>query len=203
VLARLRRQAGLTLIELLIGMSVLSIALAFIYALLSSIYNSGVQTIEAGTLQDEARLNIDQMVADLRQAYTGDPSTSPIAAISATSITFYSPDRLQPFRLRKISYQISGTSLQRAFVTSSNTSTTGPPWNGLTTLGPWTTLFSSIVANPGGTAVFQYQKADGSTATLPQDVATVIVTITAKATGSHTAATTYSSAATLRASLAS
>lgn len=198
-----RRSDGFTLVELLIGMSILAIALTFMYALLTSVYSGGIQAVEAGTLQDESRSSVDELVADLRQAYTGDASTSPIAAISSTAITFYSPDRQQPFHLRKIAYRISGSSMQRAFVTSTNTSTTGPPWSGLTTLGPWATLFSSIVANPGGTAVFTYQKADGSTATQPQDVATVVVTVTTLPRGSHTNPTTYQSSATLRASIAS
>ena len=132
-----RDRRGFTLVEMLVGMAVLGIVLASMAGLLSAIYNTGTQTVEAGTLQDEARSSVDTLVADLRQAYTGDSATPLIASFSSTAITFYSPDRQQPFHLRKVAYQVSGNTLQRAFVTS--TDTDGPPWVGLTTLGGWQT----------------------------------------------------------------
>ena len=109
-----RDRRGFTLVEMLVGMVVLGIVLASMASLLSAIYNTGTQTVEAGTLQDEARSGVDMLVSDLRQAYTGDSATPFVASMSSTAITFYSPDRQQPFHLRKIAYQQSGTTLQRA-----------------------------------------------------------------------------------------
>jgi prepilin-type N-terminal cleavage/methylation domain-containing protein len=192
-----RDRRGFTLVEMLVGMAVLGIVLASMASLLSAIYNTGTQTIEASTLQDEARSAVDLLVADLRQAYTGDSATSLVASISSTAITFYSPDRQQPFHLRKIAYQQSGTTLQRAYVTS--TDTDGTPWLGLTTLGGWQNVASSLVANPGGTPLFSYRKEDGTTATAADDVARVIVTVTVKQPGSRNKASTYQSSADLRA----
>ena len=196
-LARDRR--GFTLIEMLIGMVILGIVLAFFFPLLSLIYDTGTQTIEAGTLQDDSRSAVDTLVADLRQAYTGDPATTSIASFSSTSITFYSPDRQQPFHLREIAYRISGNTLQRASVTSTNTG--GPAWTGLGTLGAWVNVVTSIVANPGSpaTPVFSYQKQDGTAATLAKDIDRVIVTVTVKQGSSGDAASTYQSSASLRA----
>lgn len=192
-----RDRRGFTLVEMLVGMVVLGIVLASMASLLSAIYNTGTQTVEAGTLQDEARSGVDMLVSDLRQAYTGDSATPFVASMSSTAITFYSPDRQQPFHLRKIAYQQSGTTLQRASVTS--TDTDGAPWLGLTTLGGWRNVASSLVANPGGTPLFSYQKEDGTTATATKDVARVIVTVTVKQPGSRNKASTYQSSADLRA----
>ena len=189
---------GFTLVEMLVGMAILGIVLASMASLLSAIYNTGTQTIEAGTLQDEARAAVDTLVTDLRQGYTGDPSLLVIASFSGTSITFYSPDRQQPFHLRKIAYQMSGSTLQQASVTS--TDTDGAPWLGLTTLGSWRIVASSIVANPGGTPLFTYVKSDGvTTATAAKDIDRVIVTITVKQPGSRNQASTYQSSADIRA----
>lgn len=79
-------------------------------------------TLDSGT----ARLAVDVFVADLRQASTQDPAVPPVAAISATTITFYSPDKLTPKHLRRISYQLTTGTLQRSSVTSTNTG--GPTW---------------------------------------------------------------------------
>ena len=198
ILTRLARdRRGFTLVEMLVGMAVLGIVLGSMADLLSKVYNTGTQTVEAGTLQQEARSAVDTLVADLRQAYTGDSATPLVASFSSTAITFYSPDRQQPFHLRKIAYQQSGNTLQRAFVTS--TDTDGSPWLGLTTLGAWQNVASSIVANPGGTPLFSYQKTDGTAATVAKDVARVIVTVTVKQPGAGTGASTYQSSADLRA----
>ena len=72
-------------------MVVLGIVLASMASLLSAIYNTGTQTVEAGTLQDEARSAVDTLVSDLRQAYTGDSATPFVASMSSTAITFYLP----------------------------------------------------------------------------------------------------------------
>lgn len=189
---------GFTLVELLVGMAVLGIVLGSMADLLSKIYNTGTQTVEAGTLQQESRGAVDTLVADLRQAYTGDSATPLVASFSSTAITFYSPDRQQPFHLRKIAYQLSGSTLQRAFVTS--TDSDGVPWLGLTTLGGWQNVASSVVANPGGAPLFKYLKADGvTTATATKDIARVVVTVTVKQPGARTGASTYQSTADLRA----
>ena len=87
--------------------------------------------------------------------------------------------------------------MQRASVTS--TDTDGTPWLGLTTLGGWRNVASSLVANPGGAPLFSYQKEDGTAATATKDVARVIVTVTVKQPGSRNKASTYQSSADLRA----
>ena len=198
LLARVARDSrGFTLIEMLVGMAVLGIVLGSMADLLSKIYTTGTQTIEAGTLQQEARNGVDTLVADLRQAYTGDSATPLVASFSGTAITFYSPDRQQPFHLREIAYRVSGNNFQRAFVTS--TDTDGAPWQGLSAPTNWQTVVSSVVANPGSTPVFTYQKADGTTATAATDIARVTVTLTVKQPGSPNGASTYQSSADLRA----
>ena len=194
-----RDRRGFTLVEMLVGMAVLGIVLASMASLLSAIYNTGTQTVEASTLQDEARSAVDTLVADLRQAYTGDTATlTLVASISSTAITFYSPDRQQPFHLRKIATS-SPAPRAPARVRDQHRYGRGAvaradvAWR-LADRSP-----TRLVANPGGTPLFSYQKEDGTAATAAKDVARVIVTVTVKQPGSRNKASTYQSSADLRA----
>ena len=188
-----RDRRGFTLVEMLVGMAVLGIVLASMAGLLSAIYNTGTQTVEAGTLQDEARSSVDTLVADLRQAYTGDSATPLIASFSSTAITFYSPDRLTPYHLRQMSYRLSGGQFQRAFATSTNTG--GPPWT-IPSLGSWSTLVGSVT----NASILTYKDAANQATTNPSAVASanVKLVITPRA-GLGGAGSTYQTNIALRA----
>jgi len=105
-------------------MAVLSVAFAAFAALLGVLIRHSGETQERSTLQTEARAAIDRLVQDLRQANTGDAGT-PILSLGSSQITFLSPDRATPFRLRQIAYRVSGDRLERAMAVSTNTG--GPP----------------------------------------------------------------------------
>jgi type II secretory pathway pseudopilin PulG len=121
-----RDDAGTSLVEVLVATLVLGLALA----LSGGVLLSGLaRTDELGDrvqAQADARVALDMMRTELRQAYTGTTATAPVAALTTTTITFYSPDRSTPFRLRKVSYRLSGEVLERSVALS--TTTTGPPW---------------------------------------------------------------------------
>ena len=123
-LARLRScERGFTLSEMLVVIVVLAfIGMAFA-AIFSSVVNHSATISESITLQTEARAALDRFASDFRQAYNGDPTflnpTSPIENVTAgTQITFTTPDRQNPLRLRRVSYRISSGALQRADVFS-------------------------------------------------------------------------------------
>ena len=72
--------------------------------------------------QADSRLAIDTFVRELRQAYTGDGTPSVVFPASiAGTITFYSPDRSDDFRLRLITYALTAGTLNRSVTTSTNT----------------------------------------------------------------------------------
>jgi hypothetical protein len=107
-------------------------------------------------LQTEARAAVERFAAELRQAYTGDEETAtfPIEQIGGTSITFLSPDRGQPFHLRRIHYQLASGRFERAAATS--TDTDGWPWD-IGALGPLQRLVGSVRNTP----VLRYFDTDG------------------------------------------
>ena len=89
-----------------------------------------------------------------RRAIAGDTSLARISTATSTQLTFLSPDRAQPMRLRRIAYQVTGGQLQRAIATSTNTAA---PWT-IPTLSAWSApLVRSIVTT--GTPVFRYYDA--------------------------------------------
>lgn len=201
--ARLRSESGFTVPELLVTMVLLGIlSTAFAMTIASTVTHSAVITNES-VIQTQARVALNQIVKDLREATLSSATdTSPFVtvsgAMSPTSVTFYAPDSTYSaadptsYHLREIAYQLSGGSLQRSSVTSSNTG--GPPWT-MPALGSYTTLLTGV----RNSTVFQYY--DGSQppalTTDPAAVRTVVVTVTIGVPGT-TVQYTYSSSATLR-----
>lgn len=186
----LRREDGVTLIELTVVMALLGLLFGAFSLLLSTTIRDGGTVEDQSVVQAQTRAAIDVLGQDLREAYTGDTS-APILSMSGTALTFLAPDRAQPFHLRQISYQLVGGQLQRSLATSTNTG--GPPWT-IPASGPWATQVSSIV-NP---AVFAYQDNTGATTTNPALVSRVLVTVTVSPRGSQGRQFTYSTSATLR-----
>jgi len=189
----IRRDEGMTIVEMLSAMAVFSIVLAGFAMVLSSAIRHSHEVEEQTNLQVEARSAIAFVSSDLRQVYDGDAdvATSPIESISPTQITFLSPDRAQPFHLRRVSYRLSSGEFQRAFATSSDTD--GAPWS-IPALGSYQKVVGSVVNG----AVFTYKKADGTTATSPVDVKTIDVTLTVSTGTSPTRQYTYQTSTTVR-----
>jgi hypothetical protein len=117
---------------------------------------------------------LDSLVAELRQASTGDDGLGAIEQISPTSITFYTPDRATPKHVRKVIYRLSGTDLQRSELLSANAGI--PPWTFPTTASPFRTVLSGLV----NTTVFTYLTGTGAIATTPDAVQSVSVELQIK-----------------------
>jgi prepilin-type N-terminal cleavage/methylation domain-containing protein len=178
----LRRENGFTLTEMITTMAILGIVIAAFATILSSTTRHSTQEQEMGAIQAEARASVEEFSRDLRQAYTGVAGSWPIEAISSTSIRFQSPQRLTPFKLQRIEWQLNGTSLQRRFVTTSDTD--GDPWVWPTSItsAAWSTRTRSV--RNTSTAVFRGFKADGTTATtVPSEVRVVQITLQLATTG--------------------
>ena len=140
---------------------------------------------------------LDAFASDLRQAMCNN-TTTPVTTASASQLTFYTPDRQTPYHLRQISYQVSGGSFQREFVTSTNT--VGPPWT-MPSLGTasWITVFGGVSA-AGSAPYFKYYDATNTATTTPANVARVDIAMTVTPTGSTggDGATTYTQTINLR-----
>jgi prepilin-type N-terminal cleavage/methylation domain-containing protein len=191
---RAGRERGFTLVELLIAMGLIGVIFALFSVVVSSTLRHGGQVEEQTVLQHEVRGTVERLAQDLRQAYSGVDDTSPIESISATQIQFLSPDRQQPFHLRRLAYRASGTSFQSAIATSSDTD--GAPWT-IPSLSAWRTHFGSLV----GTNVFTYLDENGVATADPAQVKTVVIQVTVATSISPNRQYTYKTSVTLRADI--
>jgi prepilin-type N-terminal cleavage/methylation domain-containing protein len=187
------RQEGMTLIELLSAMVVFSVVVGMFALILSSAIRHSDEIDEQTNLQVQARSALGFVSSDLRQAYDGDgdPATAPIETMTATQLTFLSPDRQSPFHMRRVSYRLSGGTFQR--VEAVSTDTDGAPWS-IPALGSYRTSVDRIA----NASVFSYKKADGTTATSPVDVKTVDITLLVTTTTQPARQFTYKTSVTLR-----
>lgn len=198
-LRRIESEDGFTVVELLSAMSVFAIVLAsFAMVLSSAIRHSG--EVEAQTnLQVEARSAIAFVSQDLRQVYDGDANvaTSPIESIGPTHVQFLSPDRAQPFHLRRMRYQLNTGTKQFERALTSSTDTDGAPW-----AIPWSTppagSYRKLVGSVVNTAIFTFEKADGSTASVPLDVKKINIALTVATKTGPSRQYTYKSSVTVR-----
>lgn len=184
-------ERGFTLIELLVAMAVLGIMLATAMPLLASAVRRSSDVEQRIAIQAEVRPAIEQLGRDLRQAYTGD-ATPPVETLSASQITFLSPDRNEPFHLRRVSYRVSGGVLERA--TAVSTDTDGSPWV-IPGLPAWSPVVRSVV-DP---AVFTYLDESGAATTNAALVRTVGVRLVVSAARTSSTNLTYQSSVNLRA----
>lgn len=189
----LRSEEGVTLIELMVSIAVLGVFFAAFATVVSSAIRNGSEVQEQAVLQTEVRAAVDTLVADLRQAtVAGDTSLARISTATGTQLTFLSPNRSQPMRLRRISYRISGGQLQRAFATSSNTAA---PWT-IPSLGAWSRRNGSVVTT--STPVFTYFDASGAPTSVAANVRTVRIRVVVATATSSSRQFVYDTRVTLR-----
>jgi type II secretory pathway pseudopilin PulG len=192
---RLRSEAGYSLTEILMVLVFLGfISAAFAMVLGSTVRHQG-QITEESTSQGELRSAIDRMMREIRTAYSGT-TTWPIESTSSSAITFTTPDRASNFHLMRVAYRINAGTLERAFLTSTNTSGTGPPWTwpGTGTPTTWVPLVRHITsATP-----FNYLDANGAATTTAANVRQVAVSFTFAPAAGLGKSYTYTSSASPR-----
>ncbi len=140
---------GIGMIEVVVGIALSIGVLTVAGGFFISSWTHTAKLEQEAIRQSDAREVLARINDELRQAYTGDPGLLPVESLSSTSITFYSPNRDSTFRLRKITYQHTGTTLTRSEVLSDNTSA---PW----TFPPGTPTPVTVLSDvrpPGGSPV--------------------------------------------------
>lgn len=195
---RLQGDRGFTLVEMVAAMAILTIAVAAFTQLFAFTIKRSGTTQEQATIQTETRAGLDAFARDLRGAFCNN-LTPPVTTATASQITFYTPDEQTPYHLRQVSYQFTSGNFQREQVSSTNDSTTGPPWT-MPSLGTatWSTLFGSasntVTTGPPPTTIpfFTYRDANGAPTSTLSAITEVDVafTVTPRATTSVNDGTT-------------
>ena len=105
-------ERGFTLVELVVGCSIMMIAAIALLGFFDQAIGGTADLQQSMQQQTDSRFGIDQLTRELRQAYTGSPTLTPVT-VTATTLTFYSPDAATPMHLRKISYRLANDLLER------------------------------------------------------------------------------------------
>jgi prepilin-type N-terminal cleavage/methylation domain-containing protein len=188
---RLRDERGFTLIETIVTMAIMGIVLGVFGQMLLTTSKTSSHVEEQATLQNEVRVAVDRLTMDLRQA-TNANGTSPVESLSSTSLTFTSPDRLTPFHLRRISYQLVNGELQRSVATS--TDSDGWPW-------VWPAAAATFYPEVGSvtsTSLFTFYDDGGAVTTNPADVRSARISITVAPNQSQGGSASYSALVSIR-----
>ena len=190
-LLRSRREDGFTLIELVEAIALLGVMTATVAVVLTSMVRQGDDVREQNVLQTELRPAVDRLAQDLRQAYGGE-GIVPIVNMTAVELMFYSPDRAEPFHLRRIAYRVSAGRFERWLETS--TDTDGPPWN-FGASGGWEPQTEARIVNSD---VFTYYDAAGAVTAVAADVRKIGVRLVTEASSTPGRQVTYATTVTMR-----
>ena len=118
--------------------------------------------------------------------------TSPVEALSGTTLTFDAPDEATPFHLRRIAYRLVGGELDRSVTTSVNTG--NAPWQWPSTSGPWSATVDSVT----NASIFTYYDATGAQTTDPTQVHSVRITLAVAPKQNQGGTATYSTLVSIR-----
>jgi type II secretory pathway pseudopilin PulG len=198
---RLAGEAGITLSETVVVVAIIGIVIGALAGVLSMAIRSSDQLRDQSTQQTEVRASVDQLVREVRQAYSGD-STYPILTATSTTLEFLSPDIQVPFHNRKLAYRLTGGHVDRAITTSSDTD--GAPWAGWawsSFAGIPSSSWAKQLTGVRNTAVFTYYDSNGNQLTgsfALSSIERVQVSITVSTDGQPARQYTYTQSASLR-----
>ena len=185
------RENGFSIVELAVVLSVLLIILALAGDFVITAMNEQNISLTRDQLSRQTRFSLDDLVNDLRDANSGDPTIDPITNLASTSFTMYTPNRATPYHMQKVAYQLSGTNLQRSITTSTNTAV---PWTFPGSPGAWVTVIPNVQ-----TLTFTYRDATGAVTSATSKVQRVDINLTIDNDPHHSPWTqTYSLSVDLR-----
>lgn len=84
-----RSKRGMTLIELIVTISIMTVVTAAVMGIIQSFYKDNDYLIAETAALASARSGVDKTVYDLRQATYGDDGSYPIAAAGTSTLTVY------------------------------------------------------------------------------------------------------------------
>jgi len=143
-----KRQAGYTIVELLVAVGILGIIMIPIANLTADYYRTNELMRFQAFMQTEGRNATKQIVDDLRKTNQASNGAYAIDSVSSSSVAFYSNIDSDSY-FEKVRYYISGTNLKKGVIKPAGNPLVYNPANEITS------TLSKNVAN-GSTALFQY-----------------------------------------------
>lgn len=117
----IKRARGFTIIETIVTIVIFTMMIAVVSFSIAYFYRANSYVIEQSYAINSARLGIETMVREIREATYSDTGAYPVVAVSKTSFEFYS-DTDRDSNIEKIRYFLDGNNFKKG-----ETQATGNP----------------------------------------------------------------------------
>ena len=158
---------GFTLIEVVVLMTGLVLVITAIVSSLRYVYRAQRFAFDQADAMRSARLGIEKMVQDFREASYADDGAFPIVSMATSSISFYS-DYDDDNKLEKLRYFIDGTDLKKGIIESSGSPLTYSAGDEVLSV-----ISTNVRNNSTDTAMFTYYDKSGALMSDYNDIANV------------------------------
>jgi prepilin-type N-terminal cleavage/methylation domain-containing protein len=163
------RQAGLSLVEMLVSVALFSILSYAVLTTIHNLYRFNAYTFAQAYQVQNARTGMQSLIRDVREMTFADDGTFPLAVMNEHQIGFYS-DIDRDDSVEYVQYELVGTSTLEKTIYNA---TGSPPTYNLTTPDE-TLILSRYVQNINqSTSTFYYYDDTGASATSSADLTAV------------------------------
>lgn len=153
--SRLSSARGMTLPELLVTISILSVVSVALMSLIQTFYKDNNYLIEQTAALSSARRGVSEAVLAMRESSYGDDGSYPIAVAATSTLTIYS-DADQDNSVERIKLVLTNGILYKVVTNASGTPL------GYTVATPATTTIATDVRNTNSTPLFTYYNDAGT-----------------------------------------
>ena len=151
-----KRQSGLSIIEMLVTISIFVIVMGAIVSSVIIFYRSNGFAVEQAFAVNSARMGVEQMVRDIREATLSDVGDYPIIEMSTSTLLFYSDiDRDDSVEL--VRFFLEDDSFKKGVTNSSGI----PPVYAMSTDEGVSAISDNVRNVEEDTAIFRYFDSDG------------------------------------------
>lgn len=168
IMTTLKTQRGFTFIEMMVVISVFTIAMLAVSSSIVFFYRSNQIMVEQASAIGSARKGVQYMVKDMREASYSEEGSFPVIAIATSSFSFYT-NTDSDLDIEEVRYFLDDTQLKKGVIKAATSST--PVY---ATSSETFSIVSDDVRNwSQDTSVFQYYDSTGAEITDFSDISDV------------------------------